>query len=475
MAEIIKKDESILTEKEKSTLNRLIEKLEQFYPEHKAYAMDSLCSQQRETAAKYAKKLGYATVAEFLLAYGYELIKGSEVYEIRKDCGIKPGEEPDFIKERIDNAIRSLNEYYPDHIIKGSIQREHKSLGSNLGGFWQWLGYKSMEDMLAAYGFNSEQVKGGRPSTVDPNTIVAELKKRYPEGTAMKASEIKLANPDLKIKSVMNKAQELFGMSFADYLVEQGIILAPKKKTAEEIEEEMTALNAESLKEYDGLIQRYYLKWKPLPGTSEELINTIDNAAIRRRIRKVMESLGVDPDEHFSGLSVIAADDTDNELRELIQYITFEKIIEDVGLRIPTAVEAEYISEIEVKASSPEEKSLPSADTERVSDKPQNIQNWDKANSDRTSAASNDQVRWIMSIIESELGREVSPEDSDVELGLRSLQPQLKEVAILRLRNPEANLTEIGQMLSSPVGKAGVYKRLEKIHEIAIGIDKNNL
>ena len=102
MAEIIKKDESILTEKEKSTLNRLMGKLEEFFPEHKVYSMDALCAQQRETSAKYAKKLGYPSVADFLVAYGFESIKGPEVYELRKNCGIKPGEEPELIKERIE-------------------------------------------------------------------------------------------------------------------------------------------------------------------------------------------------------------------------------------------------------------------------------------------------------------------------------------------------------------------------------------
>lgn len=333
MAEIIKRDESILTEKEKSTLNRLMEKLEQFYPEHKTYAMDALCSQQRETSAKYAKKLGYSTVADFLLAYGFESIKGSEVYEVRKNCGIKPGEEPDFIKERIDNAISSLNEYYPDHIIKGSIQREHKSLGSNLGGFWQWLGYKSMEDMLAAYGFNSEQVKGGRPSTVDPNEIVAELKKRYPEGTEMTAAEIKAANPDLKIKSIMNKSKELFGMTFGDYLLEQGII-RKHVKTADEIEAKKIAQKEAKetyennraradLADYEVFCINKYLGWQPLPENTEQLFRDNSNFMIKRRMDGIVDRLEIDADDYFKKLGVLSTEETDNELRRLIQYIDF--------------------------------------------------------------------------------------------------------------------------------------------------------
>ena len=167
MSEIIKFDESVLTDNEQAQLKRTLEKLEQFFPEHKVYAFDSLCAQQRENSVKLAKKLGYESLDQFLIAYGFESIKGSAVYEIRKNCGIRPGEEPELIKERIDNAINSLDEYYPEHIIEGSFNRNHSNLSSKLAGFYQWLGYKNMEDMLAAYGF-TYKVKAGRNRSVDP-------------------------------------------------------------------------------------------------------------------------------------------------------------------------------------------------------------------------------------------------------------------------------------------------------------------
>ena len=118
MAEIIRKDESVLTEKEKGVLDRTLEKLEQFFPEHKVFAFDAICAQQRENSVKLSKKLGYESVDDFLNAYGFEPIKGSAVYEVRKNCGINPGEEPELIKERVDYAINSLNEYYPNHVIR---------------------------------------------------------------------------------------------------------------------------------------------------------------------------------------------------------------------------------------------------------------------------------------------------------------------------------------------------------------------
>ena len=47
------------------------------------------------------------------------------------------------------------------------------------------------------------------------------------------------------------------------------------------------------------------------------------------------------------------------------------------------------------------------------------------------------------------------------------LDNNLKEIAILRLENPDLPLSELGKMLKNPVGKSGVNYRLKKIIEIA--------
>ena len=47
------------------------------------------------------------------------------------------------------------------------------------------------------------------------------------------------------------------------------------------------------------------------------------------------------------------------------------------------------------------------------------------------------------------------------------LNDNLKEVAELRLQNPDISLIELGKMLKNPVGKSGVNYRLKKIIEIA--------
>jgi len=47
------------------------------------------------------------------------------------------------------------------------------------------------------------------------------------------------------------------------------------------------------------------------------------------------------------------------------------------------------------------------------------------------------------------------------------LSDNLKEIAELRIENPEASLTELGKMLSIPIGKSGVNHRLKVIEQMA--------
>ena len=52
-------------------------------------------------------------------------------------------------------------------------------------------------------------------------------------------------------------------------------------------------------------------------------------------------------------------------------------------------------------------------------------------------------------------------------VGLESLPDNLRELAMVRLENPDVPLKELGTMLETPVGKSGVNHRLRKISEIA--------
>ena len=83
------------------------------------------------------------------------------------------------------------------------------------------------------------------------------------------------------------------------------------------------------------------------------------------------------------------------------------------------------------------------------------IVNCETANLNKTINASIEQIEAIKKLKESKK--------------FSKLDDNLKEIAELRLKNPNASLIELGQMLKSPVGKSGVNYRLKKIMEIANG------
>jgi DNA-binding protein WhiA len=58
------------------------------------------------------------------------------------------------------------------------------------------------------------------------------------------------------------------------------------------------------------------------------------------------------------------------------------------------------------------------------------------------------------------------------EIGLENLPEKLREVAEVRLQNPDINLTEVGELLKGNVSKSGVNHRLRKIDDMAEKIRK---
>ena len=101
------------------------------------------------------------------------------------------------------------------------------------------------------------------------------------------------------------------------------------------------------------------------------------------------------------------------------------------------------------------------------------IINCDNANVDRTLLAAEEQREWLVKIASAETGRDpeadelMDPLSEFWSKGLRHLPPQLKEAAYLRLYKPEASLTEIGESLAPPVGKAAISKRFAKLRALA--------
>lgn len=69
---------------------------------------------------------------------------------------------------------------------------------------------------------------GGRPSSTDPSSIIADIKAKYPNGTSLTLTELIKENPDIPWKTLQNKSNEFFGMPFSKYLAEVGILTSTR-------------------------------------------------------------------------------------------------------------------------------------------------------------------------------------------------------------------------------------------------------
>ena len=88
-----------------------------------------------------------------------------------------------------------------------------------------------------------------------------------------------------------------------------------------------------------------------------------------------------------------------------------------------------------------------------VRNKANRISNCDMANINKVMLAAERQIRDILLI--------------DERMGLDALPPDLQQMALLRLDNPELSLKELGELLDPPIGRSGVNHRLRRLQELA--------
>lgn len=93
----------------------------------------------RERFAQLYRQTGYATVEELFASRGFVKISGSQVRELRDSVLYTPGNEPDIIKNKVENILRRLEECYPDRVLVRGIEMDHKNLGSEVSGVYRWL------------------------------------------------------------------------------------------------------------------------------------------------------------------------------------------------------------------------------------------------------------------------------------------------------------------------------------------------
>lgn len=209
----------------------LLTRLEALYPEHKVFALDSLNADLRDRLGTLTARSGHASPAEFLKAYGWELIGTREALSLRRGKHCTPGEEPEIIRPRLESVLNRMVRHYPDRIISRSIQHDHKSLAQDVSGLYLWLGYDSIAAMLTAYGFRYDVPVGGRPAT-DVSGLLEALKAAYAEGPRPRSiSRIAADHPEFAgaLKTLQNQAPARFGMSLRQYLTQEGVLAARKE------------------------------------------------------------------------------------------------------------------------------------------------------------------------------------------------------------------------------------------------------
>ena len=251
----------ILDPKIQKKIERLFTNLEKYYPEHAVFSLDAMNKAARENASSLAKEIGYENYDDMFNAYGWRVITGDEVKEIRSEVVYTPGNEPEFLKIRLDNTVKSLNDYYPDHIIRKSLQTEHKSLSSTVMFLSQWLGYENTTAFLKAYGFTYLAAeKKGRPTTLDADMIISILKEKTQDKPYDSFDDLKNDNLELtgNLKTLANNAKSVFGTTMVKYFRSIGIISsgravsvqAEKKNDSEEGNKEGTYSMPEAAKRY---------------------------------------------------------------------------------------------------------------------------------------------------------------------------------------------------------------------------------
>lgn len=83
--------------------------------------------------------------------------------------------------------------------------------------------------------------------------------------------------------------------------------------------------------------------------------------------------------------------------------------------------------------------------------------NAETANLERTAEAAIAQVEAIQLL--------------DAKVGLDNLPPALRELARLRVENPDVSLRELGELAEPPLSKSAVYHRVRRIEELAADLD----
>lgn len=261
----------------RSTAEKVFDKLEQLYPEHKVFALDAVGKQVSKEISELYVKAGYPSAERLMLDYGFEHISSADARMLRSSVLYQPGFEPEIIKPRIDYIMNTLTADYPGRVISDVLSKSHRSVYQSLLGISVWMGYDSVASMLNAYGFTGVTSDAGRIA-VDHNLILEQLTGRYenkkrPSGMMELLSD----NPDMKgnLKTLSNRSAELFGMTFVQYLKSIGLIVPAEK-------EEKTSQLAVNRVRILSDLRALYENDRPAYGTFEDAEDTLNRIVLKR-------------------------------------------------------------------------------------------------------------------------------------------------------------------------------------------------
>lgn len=314
------------------SVNHAIDKLEAYFPEGKIFALDSIDSKLREKLTELYKKAGYETLDVMFAAYGFEVISGDDVKQIRGSVIYTPGNEPDCIKPKVESMLRRMNEYYPDKKICNSLTSEHKKLSITVSGLYQWLGYPNANEMLAAYGYTyAVNSTGGRPAN-DFQPVLDALVEKYKDIPKPKTmGELSAENPEIKgqLKTLANKSNQLFGMTLANYFKSIGI-LAGSNLGSKDHKIPLDELLAE--------LRKRYPEGATLPTSLTQLKD--ENTDLKtNRLSYTKEVYGKKPLDYLVSVGLIRPLSTEEE---------FDAIVEELKRRYQNKCPAETYSQLKL-------------------------------------------------------------------------------------------------------------------------------
>ena len=284
-----------------------------------------------------------------------------------------PGQEPEKIKKRMDTLFSKLDEAYPDKMIVG-LHKDHKKWGETVTQLYRLLGYSNGNAFLEAYGYTVKRGASGRPSGKHMD-VINELKRRYPNGpVCTTVKELKEANPDLapKFKNLNNQSEKFFGMKFAKYLIQEGILVGTiedpekdaevfaglKERCSTPFHGSLIELQQAFLDIDWNAINRHYKHSKPEKSFKEFLINNgilvNEEDLAKDTLGKIIEELKnrYPEDEKFQGsLKDLLSQNSDLPISGLSYYImksfkmSTKEYLVDQGIMVPEKTDEERLAE----------------------------------------------------------------------------------------------------------------------------------